>query len=61
MTRNRIRNEVSGQKKGEQCGAFFRNQRQEVAGNERRRRGGSTHDVCDRNGESCPRYKAKTS
>ena len=51
---------MSGPKKGEQCGAFFRNQRQDVAGNERRRRGGSRQEACDRNGESCPRYTAKS-
>ena len=47
---------MSGLKKGEQCAAFFENRQQDVAGSERRRRGGSRQDVGDRNGESCPRY-----
>ena len=40
---------VSGTQKGEQCGAFLSIGRQEVDQSERRRGGGSKHDVCDQN------------
>ena len=58
MSRNRIRNVESGQKKGEQCGAFFLIRAQEVHESERRRRRGRKQEVSDRRGESCrPRRK----
>ena len=43
-------------KKGEQCGAFLRNRQQDVAGNERRRRGKQSQEGGAWNGESYPRY-----
>ena len=51
----RTRNVVSGPQKGELCGAFLRNRQQDVAGNERRRRGKRSQEGGAWNGESYPR------
>ncbi len=48
-----IRSGASGPKNREQCAAIFWIQRQDGAERERRRHGGSKHDVCDQSGESC--------